>query len=171
MRQAAIAAALLALPACGGSDDLSRGAVTSIPPGNAVGTSLSGKYRVEIYTRSCSGDCPVFNVLGFAWSVCRVGQKDTETVTVTQTDGRLQVDGDSSLYVTRMTGGINLDGTYDIGGYGTQAGTAIEITERVWGSISPTGAFAGAAKARGYGSYQGTSVNCFASYDLSGKKQ
>jgi hypothetical protein len=152
-----------------GDGDLSRQAVTSIPDGNAEGTAHSGSYQVDLYTSSCAGACAL-RVFDITFSLCSIGQRAEETIAVSQSDGHLRVDGDSNLYVSRLEGGIDQDGSFEVGGYATQAGGAVEITARVRGSILPAGALVGQALAHGIGSYEGQSIDCHGTYEISGKQ-
>lgn len=173
MRGVALVWALAALVGCGGDSGLSRDVVTSLPDGNATGTALSGQYRVTITTTSCAGACPSFQVLGvFTYSICKVGDVDSnETITTTQTDGHLEVVGDSSLFVQRLVGGVDADGAFDIGGYEAQGEGQVDVTARARGSISQSGLLQATAQARGVGSAEGKSINCVGSYTLSGQRQ
>ena len=173
MRPMAAVLAFAALAGCGGDSGLSRDVVTSLPDGNGAGTALSGQYRVTINTTSCSGECPSFQVLGvFTYSICEVGAVDSnETITATQTDGHLEVEGDSSLFVQRLVGGVDADGTFDIGGYEAQGEGQVDVTARAEGRITTGGAIQATAQARGVGSAEGKSINCVGSYTLSGQRQ
>ena len=127
--------AILLLVACNGTDDLDPDTVTSIPPGTAIGTAATGAYEMESVTVECSGKCnTTFD--GVIYSACDVGTRLDDTVLVTQTDGALQIDVEDSDYVSRLAGGLDSDGTYDVGGLRTQLGGAITITARVRGSIA-----------------------------------
>lgn len=173
MKRTLVIWALVVLAGCGDDNGLSRDVVTSLPDGNAAGAALSGQYRVTITTTSCSGECPSFQVLGvFTYRICEVGAVDSnETITATQTDGHLEVVGDSSLFVQRLVGGVDSDGAFDIGGYETQADGQVEVTARAKGSISAGGAIQATAQARGVGSAEGKSINCVGSYTLGGQRQ
>jgi len=174
MRHSTLALALaltLHLPACGGDDELDRDVVTSIPPGNAAGSAASGTYSLQIRTVSCTGACPTYKVLGFTVSLCSVGDSDSETVKVTQTDGVLDVSEiGSSLYVEQLRGGINQDGTFDVGGYQIQSGTSVAVTARAQGTINPGGTLVGSARAKGTGSYDGQNIACTGSFEISGQR-
>lgn len=161
----------VAILGCGdGSSDLSREAVTNIPPGSAKGTAFGGSYTMTLVTTTCSGTCPAMGIL----SVCSEGAKDTETATVTQKDGKLEMVS-SGLMVNSVAGGINSDGNFDLGGYGTQGAGAVAITARVTGTIATNGKVTGTARARGVGSVKlGTetiNINCNGSYALTGNKK
>jgi hypothetical protein len=72
----------------------------------------------------------------------------------------------SNTLVKQLSGGVNSDSSFDIGGAGFSFG--VEVTERVRGSITSSGDVTGSAKARGQGTVQGTSVsvNCIATYEV-----
>jgi hypothetical protein len=160
----------LLVAGCGGGDDyLDQGVVTSLPSGDALGSDRSGEYELELYTTSCAGTCVIdYGVLTVTF--CEVGDIDNETVTVTQQDGHLQVDSGGSLFVTRMTGGIWSDGSFDVGGYSTEEGGQVHITGRAEGSLTSGGDLTGVARAHGWGTVDGQSLNCAASYDVTGSR-
>jgi len=162
---------LIALMAtgCGGDGGgyLAKKTVTGLPAGDATGSDFSGEYDVELYTSDCSGACPTIDYGLFTWSICDVGDKDSDYVTVLQTDGRLQVDSDGGLVVTRLSGGINADGSFDVGGWSTEAGGDVTITARAAGTISDAGISA-TAKARAVGKAEGEFINCTATYEITG---
>jgi hypothetical protein len=161
----------VALSGCGdGSGDLSKEAVTSIPPGSAKGTAFGGSYTITLVTTTCSGTCPALGI----FSICSEGAKDTEMATVTQKDGKLEMVS-SGLIVNSVAGGINSDGNFDLGGYGTQGSGAVAITARVTGTIANNGKVTGTARALGVGSVKvGTdtiNINCSGSYALTGARK
>jgi hypothetical protein len=173
----------VALSACvGGSDasdlagdagkptfDLSQSTVTSIPPGNAQGSALSGDYQITVYTTSCAGTCPLIDGI----SSCDVGHESIRAVQVTQVDGRLQTD-DDELDVSRLVGGINADGSFDIGGFATQKSSAISVAERVTGTVGSADEFHTPMNAtvqeRATGMAEGTSLDCLSTYSVSGTR-
>ena len=153
-----------------GSADLAVDVVTNLPDGTGTGTTASGEYDVELYTAACGGGC-VVDYQGFTISLCDVGSRDSVTLTVTQTEGHLQVDvPDDSLYVTRLEGGIDEAGGFDVGGYATQQGGTVTITARVRGTLVD-GALAGTALAHGDGNVDGHGIDCIATYELTGTRR
>ncbi len=157
-----------ALLGCGdGTPSLDRGTVTSLPDGTAQGSLLSGDYRAEVYTKDCSGLCAAeqFNI-----SVCDIGRIVMETIHATQNDGHIEFEGGSDLIVTRFSGGIDGDGTFDAGGFNTYLGGAFEASGRVQGSIDNHGHFQATAYLNISGSSQGTSIDCTGVYDVKGDR-
>jgi len=156
--------------ACGGGGDggyLAKDTVTSLPAGDATGSGFAGVYEVELYTSDCSGRCPTIDYGLFTWSICDVGDKVDDEVQVSQTDGLLQVDSDGSLMVTRLSGGIYGDGTFDVGGWSTEEGGDVQIFARAEGALADLDITA-TAKARAVGRAEGVSINCTATYEISG---
>jgi hypothetical protein len=134
-----ILVAVLLLAACNDdAGELDVDVVTSLPPGDASGTALSGSYRMESVTTKCSGDCRT-TVDDALFSACDVGTRLDDTIAVTQTDGALQIDVDGNDYVSRLEGGIHGDGGYDVGGLRTQLGGQITITARTRGVLATSG--------------------------------
>ena len=141
----------------------------SVPPGNATGTDRSGEYSVEIYTASCEGRCGAVDG-GWTISFCDVGQRDMESFTAKQEDGELQIDGDDDNYVSRYTGGVDSDGTFEVGGYATSLGGAIEATAFVEGSFEEKAKLQAVADIHIWGTYDEESVDCFATYEVEGDR-
>lgn len=139
----------------------------SVPPGDAVGTDRSGEYDVEIYTARCDGRCGA-NEAGFTISFCDVGDRQSDSVVATQKDGELRIDGDDGNYVSRYTGGIDTDGSFEVGGYATSLGGAIEATAFVEGTFDGTNAYDAVAEIHVWGTYDEQSVDCFATYEAEG---
>jgi hypothetical protein len=156
---------------CGSSSsDLSRGSVTSIPAGDATGTTASGSYHLDVLTQACAGDCS-YTVGGSRSSVCDVGVRQSATITVTQADGRLQVDAeDQTLYVSRLIGGVYRDGRFEVGGYATQGAGAVEILERVTGTVSAQGQLTATAEVAGHGAVGSDSISCTGTFAISGAR-
>jgi len=97
------------LVGCGGSTrTLTATDVSNIPPGSAVGTSLSGTYLV---TSSSIDDCN-----------CRVGscsQFHAEigvTYTIVEQDGALSITDSGDATGTPLLGGVDLDDSFSAGG-------------------------------------------------------
>jgi hypothetical protein len=166
-----VLAAAFTLPACDGNGDgggLTPDDVRSIPPGDATGNALSGEYEVTRTTRACSGRCAA-TVSGFLVAVCDVGEIVDSRVTVTQTDGDLEVlvdDDVPALY----RGGIQADGAYDLGAYATQNGATIEITVRSQGTITAS-SLTGTARSATWGSIEGQSLDCAGEYEVRGLRR
>lgn len=151
----------------GFEDDLDPAVVTDLPPGNGAGTSASGQYVRELVVTSCAGDCEIGgDEDGDAFSICDVGLEFTEFAQVEQSDGILDFDVDNNEYISRLAGGINSDGSFEIGGYITQGGGAIEATAREVGTISAwrlTGA--------GRRQIRSPSMDCVMGVDFDGMRQ
>lgn len=157
------ALALLA-PACG-SDGLERSDVEDLAPGDATGSDASGVYELELFARDCLGSCLVRAGVITA-SLCDAGELATEIVEVTQTDGRLVMDS-AGLVVERITGGIDADGSFEVGGFGTQYGGSVAVAVYSSGTLEGD-RFTGTAQSRGSGSVEGNSIDCTAIYEISG---
>lgn len=122
--------------ACGGGDsELDPNVVTNLPPGDGIGTAATGTYRFESITRACGGTCAT-TIDGVTYSACDVGTRLDETAAVTQTEGALRFDVGHSDYVSLLEGGIDRDGTFDVGGLRTQEGGEIVITARSTGTLA-----------------------------------
>jgi hypothetical protein len=158
-------AVCLLVAACGGSSDLDRDAVTNIPPGDATGTAMTGAYRMETITTDCDGECST-NIGGAIYSACDVGTRLEDTVMVTQTDGALRIDVEDSDYVSRMEGGLDASGAYDVGGVKTQLGGQITITARTQGTITGP-ALTGIARLR----VTGQGLSCRIETEVSGVRR
>jgi hypothetical protein len=132
-----LAALLLTTTLACGDEPLSEEAVTSIPPGDAVGTALTGDVGIEWTTVACEGICARVKVSAVeSLSVCDVGFRQSTTGRLTQTDGRLQLDVDRSLFASRLVGGVNRDGSFDIGGLKTELGQELRLRTRVTGNLA-----------------------------------
>jgi len=157
---------LVVVAACGGGDsDLDADVVTNLPPGTATGDAMTGSYRMESLTTDCSGDCST-TVDDVVYSACDIGTRMTDYVDVTQTNGALVIDIDGNDYVSRLAGGIDTDGGYDIGGLRTQLGGSVTITARA------TGTFAGdsmTGEARLHVSGHG--IDCHIETDVTGARR
>lgn len=164
-----LALAVGALFGCGGDGELSTDTVTSLPDGTATGTAHSGRYRLTVVTTSCGGSCPKFQYGPFVMTICDMDDKSSDTVTLTQQDGHLTVTDASSFYVSRLEGGINADGSFDVGGTELQSGV-VRVNARARGSIDASGGITGEVKAHGNGEAEGQSINCTGTYALSGVK-
>jgi hypothetical protein len=158
------------LAGCGGDAFLDKDTVTDLPSGTASGSSFSGEYDIEIYTSDCSGSCPLLDYDWFTYTICDVGMKDDDEVELAQTDGRLQVDSDGGLPVTRLTGGIDADGWFDAGGWATQEGGDVEIVARVQGTIAADGSIDATAHLRADGKARGETIACRGVFEITGTR-
>lgn len=159
---ACLFAALSAALAVGCSSpypDLTPDAVRNVPAGTGLGTGASGFYGLQRRTLSCTGTCTA-TVGGVRTSFCEVGALATVTGTVTQTEGLLVFT--LADLPPELRGGIDADGSYDVGGYGTRAG--LDVTMRSEG-LYAAARFDGTARRWTHGTVEGQSVDCLASYD------
>lgn len=153
------------LVACGGgSSDLDPDAVTSLPEGDAIGTGYSGHYRMTSLTTDCSGDCTT-SVDGVVYSACDIGARLEDSITVTQTDGKLQIDVAGNDYVSRLDGGVFANAMFEVGGLRTQLGGSITITTRVTGSFASK--LTGTARLR----VSGHGLKCLIESEVTGDKR
>lgn len=157
----------LGLAGCGGTSDIDQDVVTNLSDGTATGTGFSGTYKVSLYVSACSGTCPVVTSGLVSISTCDVGFKSSTHLTAVQTDGHLQVDS-TGLLVNRMTGGINGDGSFDVGGFGTQSSGSMKITTRAQGTLKQDGTIVATDRSHGWGTINNVPVDCYATYELTG---
>ncbi|MCB9556463.1 MAG: hypothetical protein H6707_10200 [Deltaproteobacteria bacterium] len=160
------------LAACSSAPDhqgLETELVAKLPDGNAQGSAVSGRYLLALTTTDCDGRCPAPD--GFA--ICEIGfGVSDDSVTLTQTAGRLEASGlNSQFVVDQLSGGINTDGSFDIGGLNTISGTSLIATVRATGTIDANGKVSGEARGWASGSAAETSVDCVASYSLTGQRK
>jgi len=149
----------------GGSSDLDADVVTSLPPGDATGTAMTGSYRMDTITTDCAGTCST-TVDGFIYSACDIGTRLENTVMITQTDGALRIDVDDSDYVSRLEGGLDASGVFDVGGLVTQLGGQVAITSRTQGMfVGNTITAASRLRVRGRG------LDCHIEVDASGTRR
>src|SRR5512134_3137938 len=137
LARAVVVSALAVAPACGGGGggDLDPDVVTNLPPGDGTGTAATGRYSMESVTTGCDGSCAI-EVDGFVYSACDIGARQDEDAEVTQTDGALAIDVEDSDYVSQLDGGIDADGSFEVGGLVTQQGGEITITARSIGVLT-----------------------------------
>lgn len=159
-------AVALAAAACGG-DELTRADVEDLPPGDATGDAASGTYELALYTTSCHGTCRL-RVGSFVVTVCDVGDLDESTITVTQRDGELVMDT-PDLRVNRLRGGIGADGAYEVGGWATQGGGAVEVLVHAAGRVEGD-RVAGVARSHSRGAVDGHEVDCASTYEIDGAR-
>ncbi|MCY0987959.1 hypothetical protein OV203_12545 [Nannocystis sp. ILAH1] len=127
MRASTLAGIALAVVLGGCDDQLSEADVTDLPAGDALGDAFAGDYTMELTTLSCEGICaPVRLSELVVLSVCDVGARQSGTASVSQTDGRLQLDIRGALQASRLLGGVDTDGTFVVGGVATAASGACQ---------------------------------------------
>lgn len=156
-------------------DYLGRDVVTSIPLGDAVGDAFTGDYQARATTVSCAGECGPVMIGGTTYSVCERDAETVEWVTVDQQDGVLRVDLDDDGHIginlngyvpVRLHGGIDADGSWDVGGFGTKFGRSLESTARARGVIRPNEPFEGTVEVKTIGAVEGTEVDCHTTHRL-----
>lgn len=145
------------------STSLDPDIVTSIAPGDAVGSTWSGSYAAEIYTTACEGMCGPVEYGLFQLTFCDVGQVDTEYLQVEQVDGALTISLNDPI--SRYTGAIFADDAVEVGGYATDYGGAVEMAARVEGRFSGEGLDA-TAHARVWGQLGETIIDCESWHDV-----
>ena len=142
-------------------DDLSQTEVMNIPAGNATGTGFTDTYMVTRTTRACMGSC--LAALGpLAIRLCRVDESVMRSVNATQANGAIVFMVENETPST-LRGGIDGDGTFDVGGATT--GDYGNVTARVEGTISNRMLVAN-GRSRTVGSYMNQPVDCIAVYDI-----
>jgi hypothetical protein len=171
IRRTLLAVAIVTAACEDGDDGLSKQEVTQIPAGDAMGDAHSGRYETEAYTAACDGACGPVDYQGWSVVICDVGDREDVQFEVVQDDGALRIDADDdSLYITRFRGGVYADGSFEVGGYGTELGGDIEITGRVEGVIEPDGAIGGLAHYHLRGGVGGDPVDCRITYETEGSR-
>jgi len=168
MTQRHLIALAFLLGACGGPGDLSPDAVRSIPDGDGSGAALTGEYSVEIRTIECRGSCGPFAVGIFSASVCDVGDVDTERVSVVHEGGHLRID--TSDLPSRFEGAAFQDHSFDVGGYATQFGGALEITARALGTIDERGELDATIRSWTGGEVEGENADCIGVREVTGAR-
>ncbi len=148
---------------------LDRDVVTSIPAGDAVGDMFSGDYQIRSTTVSCAGACGPIDVGDTTYVVCERDQETIEWVTVYQEDGELRVDLDDDGHIginvdgfapVRLTGGIDADGRWDVGGYDTKFGDDLESAARARGTFEQGEEPEGTLEVHTHGVVSQTEVDC-----------
>lgn len=167
---------LMLLVACAGDErgtvaggGLSRDDVENIPPGDATGSAASGEYEVEMLTIACHGTCPVLHEGPFSSETCDVNQEDFADLEVTQADGAIVMNADG-LIVDRLAGGIDADGSYVVGAYGTQGSGQVHVFVLGTGVLDGE-TFTGMSEAHAVGLYGDTVIDCTAIYELTGERR
>jgi len=160
-------AAVLVIPACGGGGggNLDPDTVTNLPPGDATGTAATGVYALDSITTACTGACTT-TVDGFEYDACDIGTHQESTADLTQVDGVLTIDVPDSDYVSQLAGGIDADGSYDVGGLRTQQGGQITITARSTGTLVG-GHMMGSAQLL----VEGMGLSCRIGIDVDGQRE
>jgi hypothetical protein len=159
--------ALLVLVGLVGCDDglaLDRDDVTSIPPGTGAGTAASGRWLGRLTTTACHGSCLVSGRV----SICDVGDIDEYDFVLTQMDGHLVIEAEG-LRTPSMVGGIDLDGSFRVGGYATQLGGSVITLSETLGVVEGQ-TFTGTARASTEGSYDDEDFACDAEYTTHGER-
>jgi hypothetical protein len=172
MMRRGIGLVVMITAACGGGggsfeEDLDPEVVTNLPAGDGTGTAATGDYDLVSVTTACAGDC----LLGGSdmdpgFPICDVGTELTQTAHVEQDGGVLDIDVDDSEYVSQLAGGVNADGSFEVGGYITQNGGEVEVTSREVGTFDAT-------SLSGTGRLQviGGDLDCLIEVDLDGTRQ
>ena len=167
-------------PAMEEDDYLGREAVTSIPDGDAVGNGFSGGYQARATTVSCTGACDAVTVGGTSFPVCERDVESIEWVAVSQEDGHLRVDLDDDGHIginldgyvpTRLEGGIDADGTWEVGGYGTKFNSRLESTARARGTLQPDAPLDGTVEVHTYGIVDDVEVDCYTTHHLASQEE
>jgi hypothetical protein len=148
---------LVFFAACGGGSggDLERDDVINLPAGSGTGTAATGTYLMELRVTACVGTCTP--------GVCEDGDVVGGEAAVTQQDGRLTLDAGG----VPLTGGIDTDGGYVIGGFGTLGTLDAAIrSEGTWSGDSLNGTY----DAHIVGTQGGDSIDCTVESSLSGTR-
>lgn len=165
--------ALLAT-SCGGEavqgDLLDRESVTSIPPGDAVGTAYTGTYETQLDVKACSGVCPDINIGAESYSICAEGQQYAEILDVSQEDGYLEVYLDLGFIETSMSGGIYRNRNFEVGGFTASSYGEVDLTTLTKGVFLPGERLNGQVRVLGIGEFGGVFIDCKMLMDLSGTK-
>jgi|GEM_PF-2079846 len=149
--------------------------VTSIPEGDASGDAFTGAYQTRAVVISCAGACGPVEVAGTQYAVCERDAESVEWVSVLQEDGKLRVDLDDDGHIginldgyvpVRLNGGIDADGRWDVGGYDTKFGDALESTARARGTAQPGEPLEGTLEVHSYGLVGETEVDCHSTHRL-----
>lgn len=149
--------------------------VTSLPEGDAMGDAFSGSYETRSTITSCVGACGPFEVAGIRSMACERDDESVEWVTAYQDDGALRVDLDDDGHIginvdgyapVRLNGGINADGSWEVGGVGSKFGGELEATARARGRVRPGEPLEGTLEVQVLGVVGTTEVDCHATHRL-----
>lgn len=161
---------VLALSACsdggGHMSGADPGSVTDIPPGDGVGTSASGEWEAETLVVDCQGACPL--VAGDA--TCDVGHREGDDIVLTQEGGVLRIDLDETGVPSRLTGGIDADGSFEVAGYGTELSGDVEIVALSEGQIVGD-LLEGTLELWGTGAAGGETIDCFVEMEVVAERE
>ncbi|MCR9161407.1 MAG: hypothetical protein ACE37F_29535 [Nannocystaceae bacterium] len=161
-------------PTEAGDDYLDADVVTSLPEGDGVGNEVSGTYETRATVTSCVGACGPFEAAGTTYLACERDAESVEWVSAYQDDGALRVDLDDDGHVginvdgyapVRMHGGVDIDGSWEVGGHDTKFGGDIEATARARGRIR-AGVLEGTLEVQVSGVVGGTELDCHATHRL-----
>jgi hypothetical protein len=185
MRQCILAAVLLGAlaPGCdtrsadsdGGGDELDRTVVTSLPEGDAQGDGFSGSYETLTTAHACVGECGPIEMGSTTSVVCSPYDETVELFTVYQEDGSLRMDLDDDGHIginlegyvpVRLNGGIDADGSWEVGGYGTKFGGRLESTARIRGTHKDGEPLEGTVEVHVFGVVGETEIDCRLSNEL-----
>ncbi|MGH1347710.1 MAG: hypothetical protein ACRBN8_39510 [Nannocystales bacterium] len=149
---------------------LSRDVVESIPDGDAAGDTFSGSYQTRATVISCVGDCGPIETGGTSYAVCERDAESVEWITAYQEDGTLRVDLDDDGHIginldgyipVRLEGGIDSDGSWDVGGHGTKFGGELESTARARGTVGVGEPLEGTVEVHVFGVVAQTETDCY----------
>jgi hypothetical protein len=174
LRGSGVVGVVLGLSATGCSSgasnpDLSASSVTSIPNGTGTGTAASGTYSVEIDVTACSGACSTTE-LGVPVQLCTTGSAGTASIIVVQSGGHLTAQATGNLYVNAFAGGINADGSFDIGGLTEEIdGASVTVTSRAEGTVVQD-LLSASVVSEGEGTVNGSAINCEQTAQIAGMR-
>ncbi len=158
-----------ALPESAEDEYLARDVVESIPEGDAAGDVFSGSYETLATVISCAGACGPIDVGGTTYEVCERDAESIEWITVYQDGGGLRVDLDDDGHIginldgyipVRLRGGVDADGSWDVGGYGTKFGDDLESTARARGTAEAGKPLEGTVEVHVFGVVANTETDC-----------
>jgi hypothetical protein len=75
------------------------------------------------------------------------------------------------MYVQRLKGGVNGNGSFDVGGYEMQQGVDVGVSARVQGQIDADGKIQATARLLGNGTAEGETIACSGTFDVTGVRQ
>jgi len=150
-------------------EPLDRDVVESVPEGDAVGDDFSGSYETLATAVACVGECGPIEAGGTTSVVCSPYAESKEWITLFQEDGSLRIDLDDDGHIginldgyvpVRLNGGIDSDGTWDVGGYGTKYGGRLESTARIRGMVQAGEPLEGTVEVHIFGVVEDTETDC-----------